>query len=63
MNTERHPIQDSPPIPIEDRVRLLECRLAQLWDMTWWMALPADRRAGYEAEGFTAPIAQFYEDR
>ena len=60
---ERHPIQDGRYIPIADRVRLLECKLAQLWDQVWWMSLPPERRAGYEAEGFTAPIERFYEDR
>jgi hypothetical protein len=48
---------------LQDRVRLLECKLAQLWDQVWWMSLPPERRAGYEAEGFTAPIERFYEDR
>lgn len=58
--SERHPVAESPDVPLDRRVQLLEIHLAQLWDQVWWMALPPDRRAGYEAEGFTAPIQQFY---
>ena len=47
---ERHPITQ--PISHED----LAERVAQLWDQVWWMALPPERRAAYEAEGHTAPI-------
>lgn len=57
---ERHPVQEGPPLPLEERVRLLELNLARLWDQVWWMQLPADARAGYEAEGFRAPIQAFY---
>ena len=60
---ERHPIEDSRSIPIEDRVRLLECRLAQLWDHNWWKSLTDEKRAEYEAQGFRDPIEQFYEAR
>lgn len=59
---DRHPVQESPPLPLERRVQLLEHQLARLWDQVWWMSLPPDRRAAYEAEGFTAPIPQFYDD-
>jgi hypothetical protein len=62
MTRDRHPIEESPPLPLERRVQLLEIHLAQLWDMVWWESLPPDRRAAYEAEGFTAPIQQFYRD-
>ena len=58
---ERHPIQESPNLPLERRVQLLEIHLAQLWDQVWWMNLPEAQRAAYEAEGFTAPIQAFYE--
>jgi hypothetical protein len=57
---DRHPIQDSPALPLERRVQLLEVHLARLWDQVWWMSLPEDRRRQYEAEGFTAPITSFY---
>jgi hypothetical protein len=59
---ERHPIQESPRLPLERRVQLLEIHLAQIWDAVWWLSLSPERRAAYEAEGFTAPIQRFYED-
>ena len=59
---ERHPIQDSPDLPLERRVQLLEVYLARLWDQVWWMQLAPEQRARYEAEGFTAPIEHFYEE-
>jgi hypothetical protein len=56
-----HPIQDSPAdMTLIERVHLLECALARLWDQVWWMNLPDDRRAIYEADGFKAPIQNFY---
>jgi hypothetical protein len=58
---ERHPVQESPALPLERRVQWLEINLARLWDQVWWMNLPADRRAEYEAQGFSAPIPRFYE--
>ena len=63
---ERHPIQDCPVDEtgqlwsLEKRVQYLECQLALLWDHVWWLSLPMHRRAGYEADGFRAPIERFY---
>jgi hypothetical protein len=62
MMAESHPILERPDLSAEERCQLLEQRLAQLWDQVWWMALPADRRAAYEVEGFSAPIKHFYGD-
>lgn len=59
---ERHPIADSPDLPMQRRVQLLEVHLARLWDQVWWLSLPPDRREAYRAEGFTDPIERFYED-
>jgi hypothetical protein len=59
---ERHPIEDAPRLPIERRIQLLEIYLAQIWDQVWWMSLTPEQRADYEAQGFTAPIEQFYRD-
>jgi len=59
---DRHPIRERPDLPIERRVQLLEQHLARLWDAVWWLSLPPEQRAAYEAEGFTAPIQQFYDD-
>lgn len=56
----RHPIQDSPDLPLERRVQLLEIHLAMLWDQVWWMQLPPEKRAEYEGQGFKAPIERFY---
>lgn len=63
MRDERHPVQERPDLPAERRLQLLEIRLAQLWDQVWWMSLPADERAEWERQGFTAPILEFYERR
>lgn len=57
-----HPIQETPNLPIERRVQLLEIHLARLWDQVWWMRLPESKRKEYEAEGFTDPIPKFYDD-
>lgn len=62
MGKERHPIHDSPPWTLEQRVRHLELHLAMLWDHVWWMSLPPERRAEYEREGFPPPIDKFYEE-
>lgn len=59
---ERHPVQESPPLPIEDRVRLLEHHLARLWDEVWWVTLPWYKRMYWRLQGFRAPIAHFYEE-
>jgi hypothetical protein len=59
---ERHPIEDAPRLPIERRIQLLEIHLAMLWDQVWWLSLTPEQRAAYEAQGFTAPIEQFYRD-
>lgn len=59
---ERHPIRERPDLPVELRLQHLEIHLAQLWDHVWWLSLPLERRADYEAQGFTAPIVTFYED-
>jgi hypothetical protein len=58
---EKHPIQDSPPWSDADRIRHLELHLAMLWDHVWWLSLPDEKRKEYEAQGFTAPIKDFYE--
>lgn len=60
---ERHPIEERPDLPLEERIRHLEIHFAQLWDQVWWMNLPEDRRKAYEAEGFKAPIQEFYRER
>ena len=58
---DKHPITVCPAdATLEQRVHWLELHLAMLWDQVWWMALPEDRRKGYEAEGFKAPIDRFY---
>lgn len=58
---DAHPIQAPPEgWPVEQRVRHLEEHLAQLWDQVWWLSLPTERRAEYEARGFAAPILDFY---
>lgn len=62
MPKEIHPIQESPLLPLERRVQLLEIHLAMLWDQVWWMNLPAEKRAEYEAQGFSAPILKFYTE-
>ncbi len=59
---ERHPIQESPPLPLERRAQLLEIHLAQLWDQVWWVTLPWWRRLRYRLQGFRAPIGKFYEE-
>jgi len=59
---ERHPIEDSPDLPIERRVQLLEIHLAQLWDEVWWHQLPFYRRWWYALRGFRSPILKFYEE-
>ena len=63
MSAERHPIPDSPNMPLEDRVRHLEVYLGQLWDQVWWMNLPAAKREEYKAQGFSDPIERFYEPK
>lgn len=55
-----HPIQDSPNLPLAERVQLLEIHLAQLWDEVWWHTLPWYRRLGYWLQGFRSPIRHFY---
>jgi hypothetical protein len=61
--SERHPIPEAPPdMSLEERVRHLEIKLAQLWDQVWWMSLQKDQREFYEHDGFTAPILKFYEE-
>jgi hypothetical protein len=57
-----HPIQSDSTKPTEERLRLLEDALARLWDRVWWMQLPLERRAAYQAHGFNAPIVSFYND-
>lgn len=60
MAVDDHPIKECPPLPVERRVQLLEIHLAMLWDQVWWMNLPPEKRAEYEAQGFRAPIEHFY---
>jgi hypothetical protein len=56
-----HPIRDNPSDKtLAQRVHHLEVALAILWDQVWWMNLAARERAGYEAQGFKAPIQRFY---
>lgn len=62
MARERHPVQECPPLSLERRVQELERHLAMLWDQVWWMNLSTEKRAEYEAGGFTAPIERFYEE-
>jgi hypothetical protein len=58
---ERHPIPAPPTgLPLDQRVLLLENRLAQLWDEVWWHQLPWYRRLGYWLQGFRSPITRFY---
>lgn len=52
---ERHPI--TYPMSMD----LLAEKVAQLWDQVWWLSLPPEKRAEYEAQGFVAPIQTFYE--
>jgi hypothetical protein len=58
---EIHPIQESPPLEQEERIRLLEIHLAQLWDEVWWHQLPPWRRSWYWLLGYRSPITKFYE--
>lgn len=60
MSLDEHPIKVSPDLPLEERIRLLEARLAMLWDQVWWMNLSEETRRKYVAEGFMAPIENFY---
>lgn len=63
MPKEIHPIQiGRQDRTLEERVAHLERHLAALWDQVWWISLPPERRAGYEAEGYTAPILTFYQE-
>jgi hypothetical protein len=58
---ERHPIEVNPPgIDDKQRIHILECALAELWDQVWWLSLTPEARAAYEAQGFAAPIQKFY---
>lgn len=57
---EFHPIQESPDLPLQRRVQLLEIHLAQLWDEVWWHQLPWYRRLFYWCQGFRSPITKFY---
>jgi hypothetical protein len=71
VERERHPIAQDPPQPtiasLVSELFQLKCLCAQLWDQVWWLSLPPERRADYEAQGFRDPIQQFYwparEDR
>jgi hypothetical protein len=58
-----HPVQERPDLPVEQRLQLLEIRLAQLWDEVWWHQLPWYRRLYYWGRGFRSPISNFYELR
>lgn len=63
MNLDRHPILDLEGLPVQDQIRHLRERLAQLWDHAWWVGLPDEMRRAYERQGFRDPIEKFYEDR
>jgi hypothetical protein len=61
---ERHPVPAPPPhLTTDERLLLLENRLAQLWDEVWWHQLPWWRRWWYRAQGFHSPITRFYVPR
>jgi hypothetical protein len=61
MARERHPVPAPPTgLPLDQRVLLLENRLAQLWDEVWWHQLPWYRRLGYRLQGFRSPLRRFY---
>jgi hypothetical protein len=62
MVDEVHPIQTTPKgATVEERLHWYEHHLAMLWDQVWWMNLPPEQRAEYEAQGFTAPVLKFYD--
>ncbi len=61
MRPDMPPIRERPDLPAEERLRLLEVYCGQLWDQVWWLSLTPERRAQYEAEGYTHPIEKFYE--
>jgi hypothetical protein len=60
MANSPHPVQQRPDLSLEQQVELYRDLLAQLWDQVWWMTLSPEQRAAYEAQGFAAPIQQFY---
>jgi hypothetical protein len=61
--SEKHPIQvNRRDVSLEERIKLLEICVAQLWDQVWWLSLPEEKRAEYRAQGFTDPIEKFYGD-
>jgi len=63
MPRERHPLETAPVgKTTEERIRILEEHLAQLWDQVWWLSLPPERREGYQKEGYTDPVRRFYID-
>jgi hypothetical protein len=53
---ERHAIEERPDLPIEERCRLLEIRLAQLWDQVWWLSLTPECREAFRKDGFRDPV-------
>lgn len=57
---EWHPIQVCPPLSIEERVNILEDRMAHVWDEVWWLSLSPWRRWVYRLLGYPAPIRRFY---
>ena len=60
LKRERHPVPSAPRLTTNERLILLETRLAQLWDEVWWHQLPWWRRFGYRLQGFRSPIPRFY---
>lgn len=57
-----HPVQERDELDTTTRIRVLEQLVARLWDQLWWVCLPPEKRAEYEAEGYRAPIERFYND-
>lgn len=59
--TSKHLGTVPPGLSVEDQLLHLKEYVAQLWDQVWWLSLSPEKRAEYEAEGHTHPIAKFYE--
>jgi hypothetical protein len=60
-NQDSHPIRLAPQgATVEERLHWYEHHLALLWDQVWWLSLTPEARANWEAQGFAAPISQFY---
>jgi hypothetical protein len=62
LSLDPHPISPKRDAALEQRLHLLEERMAQLWDEVWWHQLPPYRRWYYWLRGFRSPIERFYND-